>query len=69
MTDLQLERVRRLIAEARVASTNRHSEFMSHYSDLVVEMRDFWQSWAPEGTKLPDELLQKVEAFRDKWEP
>jgi hypothetical protein len=57
-------KVRAYIAEARAASSTRHAEFLSDYADLMVEMRDFWQSVAPAGTVLPPEIEAKVENFR-----
>jgi hypothetical protein len=67
MTDLELERVRRLLAEASAASARRAADFNAAYADLVIEISDYWKSLAPEGASLPAELIGKVDDFKRKY--
>lgn len=67
MTDDELWRVRCLIAEARAASANRHADFMAGYGDLICQLRDFWEANAPPDTHIPDELVERIEAFKERW--
>lgn len=68
MTEAELWKVRGLIAEARAAGAERHLEFTKAFADLMVEMRDFWFSVAPEGTELPPALAERVKDFSEKWQ-
>jgi hypothetical protein len=57
MSELELMRVRALLAESRADSASRHSQFLSEYADLVWDIANFWRS---------AELVQKIEAFRER---
>ncbi len=66
MDDLDILRVRVLLAEASAASANRHKEFLSKYADLATEVCHYWRSLAPDDAELPDELTAKIDEFSRK---
>jgi hypothetical protein len=66
MTELELERCRRLIAEGSAASARRHSEFIGECCDLWQEIGAFWKSKAPDGAELPQELIDKARALAER---
>lgn len=69
MTDLEIMRVRMLIAQAGEAGARRHSEAISTYADLVYEIAMYWRGLAPAGSELSPELIEKADKLRESIQP
>lgn len=69
MTELDLMRVRMLIAEAGRSGALKMRDFMSDYADILTEMVEDYRQYLPEDYELPQHVIDKITALHEKVDP
>lgn len=69
MTDLELMRLRMLIAQSSAAGAARHAEVMSEFMDIQTALLDEYRQFLPEGYELPAAIREKIDAITDRIAP
>lgn len=68
MSEIELLKVRLALADGRIASANRHAEFMAAYGDLAMSLVEFYRERVVGEVTMTPELSQKIEEFRKCWQ-